>query len=199
MLMLLNHLPHRTEHVGAPPARRARAKGAFTLQLKNSRAEFAARAQRFLSGSRKISAAALIEAPLCIQPGQRYAIRIRVLGRDEPRPEAAASTEAPPTGLSALTRGEYVSIEVRSSLSQDEVSVAQRAEVCLPGSDYLAEVTFPMQPRSSSPRGQRERVYVLFKDGLCRPLYDRPFVIELFISPLVRVGREGHFALAVPI
>jgi hypothetical protein len=36
-------------------------------------------------------------------------------------------------------------------------------------------------------------------DRLHRPLYEEPFVIELFISPLVHAGREGHYALPIPL
>jgi hypothetical protein len=31
------------------------------------------------------------------------------------------------------------------------------------------------------------------------PLYEKPFVIEVFVSHLVQNGREGHNVLSIPL
>jgi len=75
----------------------------------------------------------------------------------------------------------------------------QQAAVSLPGQGYAAEVTIPMQPLSSGPSGRRDRLHIFFMDDMRRPLYEKPFVIELFISHLVQPGREGHNVLTIPL
>lgn len=200
MVTLLRHIQRKTGHykdtLHSQVEQAKKTGGAFSLQVKETSVAFATRVQHFLRGERHVTAAALIESPLCIQPGQRYALRIHLIGRDEPATEAGTKKEVPRAGLSALAQGEPVQIDVRTATS---LAIEQRAEVCLPGSDYVAEVTLPMQSRSRSQHGQRERIYIYFMDKLCRPLYEKPFVIELFISPLVRPGREGHHALPIPL
>ncbi len=191
MVTLLHHIQYKTKHYGAVLHTQA-------ARVKATGLAFAAQAQAIFHCERKMTAAALIETPLCIHPNQRYVVRIQLMGRDEPGATAGTAADMPLTGLSALARGELVHIEVRTAVAQDDLEIVQRAQVCLPGSDYMAEVTLPMQPRSRSQRGQSERVQIRFMDGQCRPLYEKPFVIELFISPLVQAGREGYHALPIP-
>ena len=150
--------------------------------------------QHFLLGEPQNStkAAALIETPLRIQPSQNYSIRINVIGRDKP-------TETQAAGLSALMRGEKVHIEVRSALYQNYAYIVQQADIEIPAEGYVAEITMPMQPLSGGPSGRRERLHIFFMDGANNPLYEKPFIIELFISHLVQSGREGHNVLSIPL
>ena len=43
------------------------------------------------------------------------------------------------------------------------------------------------------------RSHIFFMDARHRSLYEKPFVIELFISHLVQSGREGHNVLTIPL
>jgi serine/threonine protein kinase len=155
------------------------------------------RLKRFILGEQQriTTAAAIIEAPLRIQPGQGYTLRIHLLGRDNP---PTSGNEASP-GLSGLVHGEQVHIEVRSALYQNFAYVVQQADVEIPSQGYAAEVSIPMQPLSEGPNGRRERLHILFKDQLKRPLYERPFVIEIYTSHMVHAGQEGYSALTIPL
>lgn len=153
---------------------------------------------RFVLGEQRHSttAAALIETPLRVQPNQSYVIRIHLMGRSEP---VSSGKDAVPVGLSGLTQGECVHIEVRSALYQNYAYIVQRADVHIPAQGFAAEVMMPMQPLTNGPGGRRERLQIYFTDELRRPLYERPFVVEIFISPLVQSGREGHNVLSIPL
>ena len=150
--------------------------------------------QHFLLGEphNSTKAAALIETPLRIQPNQNYSIRINVIGRNKPKGAHQA-------GLSAMAQGEKVHIEVRSALYQNYAYIVQQADIQLPGEGYVAEITMPMQPLGGGPSGRRERLHIFFMDDANSPLYEKPFAIELFISPLVQSGREGHNVLSIPL
>jgi serine/threonine protein kinase len=164
--------------------------------------------QRFLLGEQKHSttAAAIIETPLRVQPDRAYAIRIQLTGRNVPgvgnslgtfaQPDSKKST---PAGLSALVEGKLVFIEISSALYQNYAHVIQQAAVHVPAQGFAAEVTIPLQPLSSGSGGRRERLHIFFMDEVRRPLYEKPFIVELFISPLVQPGREGHNVLTIPI
>lgn len=151
------------------------------------------RARRFILGElqRSTTAAALIETPLRIQPDQHYSIRIHLLGRDELKKDAQ--------GLSALVQGEIVHIEVRSAIRPYAAYVVQKADVPLPKQGYAAEVMIPMLPLSARPGTRYERLHIFFMDEKERPLYEKPFVIEIFISHLVQAGREGYNVLSIPL
>ncbi|GLV57319.1 hypothetical protein KDH_41550 [Dictyobacter sp. S3.2.2.5] len=153
------------------------------------------RVQRFILGEpqQSTSAAALIETPMRIQPKQGYSIRVNVLGRNK------ANNDQVTGGLSSLGEGETVHIEVRSALYQNYAYIVQQADVTIPGTGYVAEVTMPMQALSSGPSGRRERLHIFFMDDNRSPLYEKPFVIELFVSHLVQSGREGHNVLSIPL
>jgi serine/threonine protein kinase len=159
--------------------------------------------QRLILGEQKqvTTAAAIIETPLRIQPNQSYAIRIQLMGRDQPRypHPVEAHKGARVGGLSSLVEGETVYIEVRSALYQSYAYIVQQAAVSLPGQGYAAEVTIPMQPLSNGPNGRRDRLHIFFMDDARHPLYEKPFVVELFISHLVQPGREGHNVLTIPL
>ncbi len=158
------------------------------------------RFKRFLLAEQQHSttAAAVIETPLRVQPYQGYTIRIQLTGRDAPTPPPHAEPGTLPIGLSALSQGEIVHIEVRSALFQNYAYIVQRADVHLPGKDYAAEVIIPMQPLANGPTGRHDRLHIFFMDELSRPLYEKPFVVEVLISHLVQPGREGHNVLTIP-
>lgn len=157
--------------------------------------------QRFILGQPQsvTAAAAIIETPLRVQPNQGYTIRLHVMGRDEPVLPPGAKRGAEPAGLSALVHGAKVVIEVRSALYQSYAYIVQRAQVTVPADGYVAEVTIPMRPLASGPSGRRDRLHIFFLNEKRQPLYDKPFVVELFISHLVQPGREGHNVLTLPV
>lgn len=158
--------------------------------------------QRLMLGQPKhtIKAAAIIETPQRIRPDQPYNLRLRIMGRDEPvRSSSAAPRAGIPAGLSALARGGIVQVEVRSVLQQGYTCILQRACVAIPAGGYTVEITIPMQQQTIVTTSRRERLHIVFLDEQRHPLYDRPFVVELFVSPLVQFGREGHQVLTIPI
>jgi hypothetical protein len=200
MIALLHFIQQKSRSYSISSAEHLRAMtGALMVRTKEGGTAIVARIQHAFLGEHNITAAALIEAPLRVQPGQHYVVRINLLGRDEPALPSGAQEEAPRAGLSALAQGELVHIEVHTALSQKDVSVVQQADVYIPRHNYMAEITLPMRPRSHEARGQRERVHIFFMDKLYRPLYEKPFVIELFISPLVKYGHEGYYGLPIPL
>jgi len=157
--------------------------------------------QRFILGQPQqvTTSAAIIETPLRVQPDQGYTIRMHVMGRDEPVLPPGAKRGAEPAGLSALVHGDKVLIEVRSALYQSYAYIVQRALVTVPANGYVAEVMIPMRPLANGPSGRRDRLHIFFLNEQRQPLYDKPFVVELFISHLVQPGREGHNVLTLPI
>ncbi|MBE3560084.1 MAG: hypothetical protein IMW89_12785 [Ktedonobacteraceae bacterium] len=154
---------------------------------------FLERLRRFILGEQQhdTAAAALIETPLRIQPDRAYVIRIHIMGRNERQGERC--------GLSGLVQGETVHIEVRSALPHHYAYVVQQADVQVPAQGFAAEVTMPMRPLSSESDGRRERLHILFMDEQGHPLYEKPFVIEIFVSHLVQAGREGYNVLPIPL
>ncbi len=131
--------------------------------------------QRTILGQqqRKIMAAAIIESPLRVQPDQSFA-------------------------LSGLVHGNTALIEIRSVLYQGFAYLVQQTTVTIPAEGYVAEVMIPMQPLSDTPGGRRERLHIFFLDEHHHPLYEKPFVVEIFVSPLVKRGQEGHNVLSIP-
>ena len=165
----------------------------------NAETSFLKRLQHFFMGEQhSTKAAALIETPLRVQPEQNYSIRIYVMGREEPTLPPEAKRDTPAASLSALIPGEVIHIEVRSTLYQNLAYVVQRAGLQLPRQGYAAEVTIPMQSPNSSRGGPRERLHIFFHDETGNPLYERPFIVELSVSPHVQPGREGYHALTIP-
>ncbi len=157
--------------------------------------------QRLLLGQqqRAIEAAAIIETPMRIRPDQPYNLRLHIMGRDEPAPHPDAKKGAAPAGLSALVHGEIIQVEVRSVLQQGYTYILQHATVTIPAAGYAAEVTIPMQQQPLSVVGRRDRLHIFLLDEHRRPIYEKPFVVELFVSPLVQFGREGHQVLTIPL
>jgi len=164
--------------------------------------------QHLVLGEQKhsIMVAGIIETPMRVQPNQPFSIRIQLTGRNKPGKvnlqggfSRSDSAKRLPPGLSALTEGELVFIEMRSMLSQNFAYIVQQATVHIPADGYSAEVTIPLQPLSNGSGGRRERLHIFFMDKMHRPLYEKPFVVELFISHLVQPGREGHNVLTIPI
>ncbi len=162
---------------------------------------FFKRLQRFLLGEQQhtSTAAALIETPLRVQPNQGYTIRIHLMGREVATAPSGSKKGTQPVGLSAIVRDEIVHIEVRSAIFQNYAYVAQRADVQMPGDGFAAEVLIPMQTLSDGPSGRRERLHIFFMDEMKRPLYEKPFAVEVFVSRLVQSGREGHNVLTIPL
>ena len=170
---------------------------AKTAVPSESKFSFFKQLQHFVLGEQQHSttAAAVIEAPLRVQPHQEYVLRVHLTGRDEP---AYARKGAPLAGLSALVRGELVHIEVRSALYQNYAYIVQQVDVHIPLRDYTAEITIPMQPLTTGSGGRRERLHIFFTDEMRHPLYEKPFAVEIFVSHLVQSGREGHNVLTIP-
>jgi serine/threonine protein kinase/ribosomal protein L40E len=157
--------------------------------------------QRLILGQQQhtVEAAAIIETPMRIRPDQPYTLRLHIMGRDEPTPHPDAKKGVPPAGLSALVHGEIIQVEVRSVLQQGYTYILQQAVVTIPASGYAAEVTIPMQQQPVGATGRRDRLHIFFLDERRHPLYEKPFVVEIFVSPLVQFGREGHQVLTIPI
>jgi serine/threonine protein kinase len=153
--------------------------------------------QRMILGEQHhtTTAAAIIETPLRIQPQQAYTVRIHLTGRDTHWTKKASQHG----GLSSLVQGELVYIEIRSALYQNFAYIVQQTAVHIAEEGFAAEVTIPMQPLSNGPNGRRDRLHIFFLDEHHRPLYEKPFVVELFISHLVQSGREGHNVLTIPL
>lgn len=147
-----------------------------------------------------VEAAAIIETPMRIRPDQAYHLRLRIVGRDEPAPHPNAKKGERPAGLSAFKHGEAIQVEIRSVLQQGYTYVLQHAHVTIPASGHEAEVRIPIQPHPQIGvvSGRRERLHLFFLDNQRRPLYEKPFVVEVFVSPLVQLGREGHHVLTIP-
>jgi serine/threonine protein kinase len=146
-----------------------------------------------------VMAAAIIEFPLRVQPNQIFLVRLHIMGRGEPILPPGAKKGEQPAGLSGHVHGDTVSIEVRSVLHQSYAYLVQQATVAIPAAGYVAEVTIPMQPLSSAPSGRRDRLHIFFLDEQRRPLYEKPFVVEVFVSHLVKRGHEGHHVLTIPV
>ena len=157
--------------------------------------------QRVVLGEQQHStaAAAIIETPMRVQPNRQYNIRIRLMGRDEASNPPGTKKGIVPRGLSAQAHGDQVYIEVRSALHENFTYIVQQAAVDIPALSYVAEVVIPMQPFGGQSNGRRERLHIVFMDEMHRPLYTKPFVIELFVSHLVQSGREGHHVLPIPV
>jgi len=172
--------------------------------------------QRVLVGERlQTTTAATIENPLRVQPDQGFSIRIRLMGRDEPDPGTlprgrVSDPSRPhsrlygtmegiqPSGLGARVHDELVYVEVRSAIHEHYAYIVQQAAVKIPAQGYVADIVIPMQPFSRKSNGRRERLHVFFFDDMRRPLYERPFVLEILVSYLVQPGREGHHVLPIP-
>ncbi|HZU69309.1 MAG TPA: inactive serine/threonine-protein kinase VRK3 [Ktedonobacteraceae bacterium] len=186
---------------GGATSRRAPATREGNLASQSGERSWFKQLQQFILGQPQAAtaAAAIIETPLRIQPDQGYTIRLHIMGRDEPVLAPGAKRGSEPCGLSALVYGDKVLIEVRSALYQSYAYIVQRALVTVPASGYVAEVTIPMRPLASGPSGRRDRLHIFFLNEKRQPLYDKPFVVELFISHLVQPGREGHNVLTLPV
>lgn len=202
-----NNIPTQNSNVPVPVKQSPGAtKSSNGVQQKNTNSTvgsttFFQQLQRLFLGEQKqtMTAAAIVETPLRVQPNQHYQIRIHVMGRTQPVIAPDSKNGAIAGGLSSLVEGDLVSIEVRSALYQNYAYVVQQATVQIPESGYAAEVTIPMHPLSHGPSGRRDRLHIFFMDERRRSLYEKPFIIELFISHLVQPGREGHNVLTIPL
>jgi serine/threonine protein kinase len=158
------------------------------------------RLQHFFLGQqqRSMFAAALIESPLSVQPDQIFRLRIHIMGRDEPITSLEAHEAEHPSGLTRLMNGDTFTIEVRAVLNQNLTFVVQRAIATVPASGYVAEILLPIKPYSNLPDGMRERLLISFLDKQRKPLYEKPFIVEIFVSRYVKRGREGYHVLTIP-
>ena len=143
-------------------------------------------------------AAALIESPLSVLPNQVFALRIHIMGRDEPTNPLDVKAVDQSPGLSRCVNGNKLSIEVRTVLNQNYTSVVHQATATIPAVGYVAEVTIPIKPLSSLLSRRRERLLITFLDKQRQPLYEKPFVVEVFVSHHVKRGHEGHHVLTIP-
>ena len=143
-------------------------------------------------------AAAIIESPLSVLPNQVFALRIHIMGRDEPTNPLDVKAVDQSPGLSRCVNGNKLSIEVRTVLNQNYTSVVQQATATIPAAGYVAEVTIPIKPLSSLLSRRRERLLISFLDKHRQPLYEKPFVVEVFVYHHVKRGHEGHHVLTIP-
>jgi hypothetical protein len=158
------------------------------------------RLQHFFLGQqqRAMFAAAIIESPFSVQPDQIFMLRIHIMGRDKPTiPQEVQKTNLSP-GLSRLMNKDPLSIEIRAVLNQHFTFVVQQAIATVPAQGYIAEVTLPIKPYSNLPEGMRERLLISFLDKQSKPLYEKPFAVEVFVSQYVKRGHEGHHVLTIP-
>lgn len=146
-----------------------------------------------------IAAAAIIETPMRVLPDQLYTIRLHVMGRDQHESPGEKRQSQRGGGLSSLVHGDVALVEVRSVLQESYAYVVQKATVTIPAEGYVAEVTIPLQPLSSTPIGRRDRLHVFFLNEQRHPLYEKPFVLEIFVSHHVKRGSEGHHVLTIPV
>ena len=158
------------------------------------------RLQHYFLGQqqRSMFAAAIIESPLSVQPDQIFRLRIHIMGRDEPITSLEAHETDTTSGLSRLMNGDTFTIEVRTVLNQNFTFVVQRAIASLPAEGYIAEILLPIKPYSNLPDGMQERLLISFLDQQRQPLYEKPFIVEIFVSQYVRHGREGYHVLTIP-
>jgi len=158
------------------------------------------RLQHFFLGQqqRSMFAAAIIESPLSVQPDQIFRLRIHIMGRDEPITSLEAHETDTTSGLSKLMNGDAFTIEVCAVLNQNFTFVVQRAIATVPATGYIAEILLPMKPYSNLPDGMRERLLISFLDKQHQPLYEKPFIVEIFVSQYVKHGREGYHVLTIP-
>ena len=158
------------------------------------------RLQHYFLGRQQHSmfAAAIIKSPLSVQPDQIFRLRIHIMGRDESRTSREAHETDTTSGLSRLINGDTFTIEVRTVLNQNFTFVVQRAIASLPAEGYIAEILLPIKPYSNLPDGMRERLLISFLDQQRQPLYEKPFLVEIFVSHYVRHGREGYHVLTIP-
>jgi serine/threonine protein kinase len=156
--------------------------------------------QRLILGQQQhtMIAAALIESPLSVLPNQGFALRIHIIGRDEPTIPLDVKAVDQSPGLSRFVKGNKLSIEVRTVLNQNYTCVVQQATATIPAAGYVAEVTIPIKPLSSLLSRRRERLLISFLDKHRQPLYEKPFVVEVFVSHHVKRGHEGHHVLTIP-
>ncbi len=182
-----------TQTSAADPAERTSQNARVTAWLKQL--------QRMILGRQRpiIMAAAIVESPLRVQPNQVFTLRLHIMGRDEPLPTPEAKTNDRFAGLSALQHGDTTLIEVRSVLHQSYAYIVQQTTVTIPAAGYVAEVLIPIQLLSTAPGGRRDRLHLFFLEEQRRPLYERPFVLEIFVSHLVKPGKEGHQVLTIPV
>jgi hypothetical protein len=203
---ITNILPAaRTEKPASKKGKKATEKPAKSVQAWQPKHEsensLLKQIQRLILGQQQhaVEAAAIIETPMRIRPDQPYNLRLHIMGRDEPTPHPDARKGVQPAGLSALVHGEIIQVEVRSVLQQGYTYILQQAAVTIPASGYAAEVTIPMQQQPVGATGRRDRLHIFFLEERRHPLYEKPFVVEIFVSPLVQFGREGHQVLTIPI
>jgi serine/threonine protein kinase len=156
--------------------------------------------QRMILGQQQhaMIAAALIESPLSVQPNQDFTLRIRIMGRDEPIIPGGVKAIDQSPGLSRFVHGNIICIEVRAVLNQNYIVVVQQATATIPAAGYVTELTIPIKPLSILPSGMRERLLISFLDNQRQPLYDKPFVVEIFVSHHTKRGHEGHHVLVIP-
>lgn len=163
------------------------------------------RIKRFVLGSqtRTNNAVAIIETPMRIQPNKNYILRIHIIGRNEPKHASGSkqnNATAEQGGLGSLRHRDIVHIEVRSALYHNYAYIVQQTDVEVPAYNYAAEVTIPMRSIITDISGiKRERLHIFFTDEQHNPLYEKPFLLELFISNLVQPGQEGHNVLSIPL
>jgi len=143
-------------------------------------------------------AAAMIESPVCVQPDQIFMLRIHVMGRDKPSTWLDVKEPDCTPGLSRLISGDTFSIEVCAMLHQNYTFVVQQTTNTIPAAGFISEITIPIKLLTNMPGAMRERLLISFLDKQLQPLYEKPSIVEVFVSQHVKRGHEGHHVLAIP-
>jgi serine/threonine protein kinase len=159
------------------------------------------RFQRFMLGQqqRALLATAIIESPISVKPDQTFMLRIQIMGRNEAANALEAHGNERPSGLSGLISGDTLSVEVRTVINQNFAVIEQRADVTIPSAGNVAEICLPMKPYANLPDGMREHLNISFLDTQQKPLYEKPFPVEVFVSRYARRGHEGYHVFTIPL
>ena len=144
-----------------------------------------------------VAAAAIVETPLRVLPALRYTMVTAMI--------AAVVAAAVPWGIPLVFGRAFepavalVWVLLPGYIAQSYAYIVQQANVTIPAEGYAAEVVIPMQPLANTPTGRRDRLHIFFLDENRQPLYEKPFVVEIFVSPHVKRGNEGHHVLTIPV
>jgi serine/threonine protein kinase len=200
-ISLVSHETAVEEDLHSSPTTSESRETTYVPPQNESSATWFKRFQRFMLGQqqRALLATAIIESPISVQPDQMFMLRIQIMGRNEATNALEAHGNERPSGLSGLMSGDTLSVEVRTVINQNFAVVEQRADVTIPSAGNVAEICLPMKPYANLPDGMREHLNISFLDKQQKPLYEKPFPVEVFVSRYARRGHEGYHVFTIPL